>query len=89
MFPASLPPFEEDGAWVSPGGDIWVARSRSANDGVSVIDVLDDAGARRGSLRLPQARRVLTLDRHGVYLVHTDDDGLQWVERYPWPAGLR
>lgn len=89
MFPASLPPFEENGAWLSPGGDIWVARSRAANDEVPVIDVLDNAGTRRGSLQLPEARRVLALDRNGIYLVHTDDDGLQWVERYAWPAGLR
>lgn len=89
MFPSFLPPFEEGGAWLSPGGEIWVARSRAANDAVPLIDVLDAAGARRGSLRLPAGRRVLALDRNGIYLVHTDDDGLQWVERYTWPEGLR
>ena len=54
-----------------------------------MIDVLDQGGVRRASLRLPVGRRVLALDRRGVYLVHTDDDGLQWVERYAWPAELR
>ncbi|HSA58021.1 MAG TPA: hypothetical protein VLE53_20070 [Gemmatimonadaceae bacterium] len=89
MFPRTLPPFEEDGAWLSPGGEIWVARSRAANDAIPVIDVLDPSGTLRGSLRLPAGRRLLALEPNGVYLVHTDDDGLQWVERYAWPAGLR
>lgn len=89
MFPRSLPPFEEDGAWLSPGGEVWVSRSRAANDPLPLIDVLDGAGTRRGSLRLPEGRRVLALGRTGIHLVHTDDDGLQWVERYAWPAGLR
>lgn len=88
VFPPALPPFEEQGVWLSPRGDIWVARARAAKDAVPTIDVIDAAGALRGSLRLPLGRRVLKLERNGIYLVYTDDDGLQWVERYAWPSGL-
>lgn len=89
LFPKALPPFEATGVWLSPRGDVWVSRSRALEDSVPVVDVIDPAGARRGSLHLPIGRRVLALEREFIYLVHTDDDGLQWVERYAWPAGLR
>jgi hypothetical protein len=31
----------------------------------------------------------VALDRSGIYLVRVDDDGLQTLERYPWPAQLK
>ena len=87
--PPTLPPFEEDGAWLSAGGDVWVHRSTPASDSVPRIDVLTPQGTLRGFLRLPVGRRILALDRANLYLRHTDDDGLQHIERYALPAGLK
>ena len=46
-------------------------------------------GRRKGHVLLPAGRRLAGLERGGIYLVRTDEDGFEWVERYGWPAGLR
>ncbi len=88
-FPKHKPPFEEGGAWLSPGGDVWVARSRSRGERAVTIDVLEPSGGLRRQLRLPEGRRVVALERGGIYLARVDEDGLEFLERYAWPAGLR
>jgi len=89
LFPRVKPPFEENGAWRSPGGDIWVARTRAAGAASRQVDVLDPNGALKRQLRLPDGRRVVALEQGGIYLAREDEDGLQYLERYAWPAGLR
>lgn len=89
MFPRTLPPFEENGVLRSPAGELWVIRSHSAGDqGGGQVDVLDMAGRLMRSVTLPAGRRLLALEHRGIYLVREDDDGLQYLERYAWPAGL-
>lgn len=89
MFPRHKPPFEENGAWLSPGGEIWVVRSRPAGDPSAVVDVLDSGGVLRRVVRLPPGTRLVALERGGIYLVRTDADGLEFLQRYAWPAGWR
>jgi len=48
--------------------------------------VFDDAGAMIGSLRVPKDRRLVAVGRSHVYLVASDDDDLQTLERYPMPS---
>ena len=90
QFPQHKPPFVERGAFRSPGGHVWVVRSP---EGPALkgnrIDVLDATGTRIRELALPAGRQLLALERGGVYLVHEDADGLQYLERYTWPQGLR
>jgi hypothetical protein len=90
QFPPHKPPFVERGAFRSPGGHLWVVRSPA---GVALkgthIDILDSAGRRIRELDLPVGRQLVALERNGVYLVREDDDGLQYLERYTWPRGLR
>lgn len=90
MFPRTKPPFVEGGLIRSPGGQFWVIRSpaTAAIQG-SQVDVLDAAGKRIREITLPAGRRLVGLDRGGIYLAREDDDGLQFLERYAWPAGLR
>lgn len=89
MFPRTKPPFVDNGVFRSPGGQLWVERTPH---GVSLrgtrIDVLDATGRRIREITLPEHRHLLGLDRRGVYLVHEDEDGHQYLERYRWPAGL-
>lgn len=90
MFPAQKPPFVEDGVFRSPGGQIWVVRSPATGTTRSRrVDVLDAGGRRIRELELPAGRKLLALERRGIYLVEEDEDGLQYLERYGWPAGLR
>lgn len=90
QFPTHKPPFVERGAFRSPGGQIWVVRSptTAALKG-NRVDVLDASGRRVRELELPAGRHLLALERTGVYLVREDDDGLQYLERYAYPQGLR
>lgn len=89
IFPSHHPPFIESGALLSPGEDVWVARSMASGERVPRIDILSNDGRRKGHLMLPEGRKLVALERSGVYLVRTDEDGFEWVERYAWPAGLR
>jgi hypothetical protein len=90
MFPVHKPPFVERGAFRSPGGNIWVVRSPVGNRlNGDRVDVLDSNGRRIREVQLPTGRHLVALDRRGVYLAHEDEDGLQFLERYTWPQGLR
>jgi hypothetical protein len=85
VFPTHKPPFVENGLLRAPNGDLWVIRSAPFAAEVQRVDILSGAGARTASLDLPRGRRLVALDRRGVYLVRVDDEGLEWLERYAWP----
>lgn len=89
IFPEHKPPFIEDGVFRSPSGHLWVVRSPviGASQG-DRVDILDESGRRIRELDLPSGRRLLGLEGRGIYLVHEDEDGFQYLERYSWPAGL-
>lgn len=89
IFPERMPPFVENGARLSPRGDIWVERSRSTSDRAPRFDVLGVDGKVRATVQLPRSTQLVALDRHGIYLVRIDDDGLQFLERHAYPDGLR
>jgi hypothetical protein len=89
IFPAVMPPFEEKGVLLAPGGDLWVRRTGSVRERAARVDVLDAHGALRGVVRLPPRTRLLSLGVDWVYVASTDDDGLQTLQRYAYPAALR
>jgi hypothetical protein len=89
LFPPQMPPFEAGAAMLAANGDIWVRRSVAASERSSRVDVLDARGRLRGVVRLPSRSRLLGLGVASVYLVVEDEDGLQTLERYPWPVGLK
>jgi hypothetical protein len=88
-FPPFLPPFGEKAVVRSPNGDLWVTRSASSGTLAFSIDILGSSGRVLRTVMLPPARRVVALDRRGVYLSHVADDGTELLERYPWPSELR
>lgn len=90
IFPVHKPPFIEGGVIRSPAGQLWVIRSPGTGGAhPQRIDVLDAEGRRVRELDLPRGRSLLGLERLGVYLVRENADGLQYLERYAWPEGLR
>lgn len=86
IFPEVLPPFEVNGALLAPNGDVWVKRTRPASSARARVDILDARGALRGTLQLPPRTRLFALGERGVYLLNTDADGFQVLERYAYPS---
>ncbi len=89
LFPAVLPPFELQGALRAPNGTIWVKRMVAATDKSARVDVLDAHGALRGYIMLPPRSRLLAVGAASVYIIATDEDGLQTLERYAIPPQLK
>jgi hypothetical protein len=81
-WPTTKPPFSPGATWIAPNAEVWVMRSRAANDSVPVADVFDDHGRRVGSVRLPAGTRLVGFGAARAYLVRTDSDGLQFLQRY-------
>ncbi len=87
-FADTKPPF--DGAnqaalMVAPEGEAWVLRTRPATDKVPTYDVFDKTGALVKKVSLNPNSRVVGFGRGTVYVARTDDDDLQWLQRYRRP----
>jgi hypothetical protein len=85
-WPEFKPPFMANRVWVTPTGEVWVRRHVPAGR-PGEIDIFAAGGVRRGNLTLPPHRRIVGFGRGVVFLVHTDEMGLQWLEGYRRPAG--
>ncbi len=81
-FPEFKPPFGENTAVVTPEGQVWVMRSQRHDYTDTWYDVFDRRGTRVRQVRLSNRRRVVGFGRGVVYVVVSDDDDLQWLERY-------
>jgi hypothetical protein len=80
-WPEKLPPFRPKRSLVTPDGSLWVERYGSAGS-APVLDVFDARGIKTGEMTLGPDRRVAAFGAGIVFLVFTDEVGLQWVERY-------
>jgi hypothetical protein len=73
------------GVLAAPDGGILVLRL-AAGDGVATIyDLVDRRPGVAGRLTLARHQHIAGLGRASLYVVSTDDDGIQRVGRYPWP----
>lgn len=80
-WPDTKPAFVSNGVYVTPEGDIWVRRHVPAGE-PPMIDVFGEDANLKARLRLPEGRRIVGFGRGTLYLIRTDEDGLQWLERY-------
>ena len=69
---------------VDPAGRAWVRRHLEAGE-APVYDVFDRAGEREVVVELPPERRVVGFGDRTLYVVHMDEYGLQYLERYALP----
>ena len=90
-WPREKPAFETTtlpfaaGALVAPDGRLWVPRHGPAADPVRRYDVFDGFGAVVAQVALPPRTRVVGFGARSVYLVRTDDDDLQYLQRHALP----
>ena len=86
-WPEYLPPFLGGGQSIlaAPNGQVWVARTREAKDEVPTYDVLDASGRVAMRVSLAAKTRVIGFGNGVVYAVRSDEDDLQYLQRYRMP----
>lgn len=78
------PPFVGSLPLVGPDGTLWVERSVLPGR-APLFDIIGPDGAVARRVQLPAQRRLIALGTRWLYVVQTDDDGLQRLERYAYP----
>lgn len=82
-FEDTKPPFTGDNSVVvAPEGEVWVLRTRPASDKTPTYDVFDRAGKLTRKVSLNPNSRVIGFGKGTVYVVRTDEDDLQYLERF-------
>jgi hypothetical protein len=84
-FPAFKPPFEMGRTVARPNGELWVLRSRAANDRVAVYDVFTRARGLVRRVAFPPATEIIGFGKDAAYTLRLDDDDLQYLERWRLP----
>ena len=88
-FPETMPAFSgRDAVLITPEGEVWVSRLRAGSDKTPRYDVFDQKGQRIGEVTLRPESRVVGFGKGTVYVARSDEDDLQYLERYPRPARL-
>jgi hypothetical protein len=82
-WPDELPAFLPGALVVTPEGEAWVRRSMAAGAASAVYDVVGRAGTPVAALTMARRVRIAMVTARWVYAVRTDEDDLQYLERYP------
>jgi hypothetical protein len=86
QWPDVMPPFTGSRAVLAaPNGELWVRRAQPASSKTTVYDVFDATGRLARQVSLDGDRTILGFGPGAVYVARTDEDDLQWIERYRWP----
>jgi hypothetical protein len=85
-FPEYMPPFGTGAVNVAPNGDVWVRLNRSADNPEPLFDVFNSNGRKVRQVQLEQGRRLVGFGTGSFYAVLIDEDDLQWLEQYSYPA---
>jgi hypothetical protein len=84
-WPETAPPFDSSPLLSSPDGRLVIARLPSADKPGARYDLIDRRGVSTGQLLLAADQRVLGFGGAAIYVITTDDDGIQRLQRHPWP----
>lgn len=85
-FAETKPPFAgQAGVLVAPEGEVWVLRTRPATDHTPVYDVFDNSGRLARKVSLARGSRVVGFGRNSVYVVRTDEDDLEYLQKFNRP----
>lgn len=80
-WPDVMPPFDGS-ARITPESEVWIERSRPASAKRALYDVFDAQGRLVRQVELAEGRRLIGFGAGVLYAVRTDEDDLQWIERY-------
>ena len=88
-WPATMPPFFRGAAIVrasTTSPQVWVLRAKIKASEQAQYDVFDDRGQLIARVQLPMNTRIVAFDARMAYVVRTDADDLQYLQRYRLPA---
>ena len=82
-FAATKPPFLFDAdIHVTPDGQVWVPRTRAADDSIPFYDVFDRRGRKIQQVKLRPSSSIIGFGRGTVYVIRVDGDDFQHLERF-------
>ena len=81
-WPSHKPPFLEQSVLAGPGQQLWILRTQPAGQDLARYDVIDSTGTVIERVTVPVKSRIIGFGVSTVYVARTDEDGLQWLERY-------
>jgi hypothetical protein len=81
-WPTHKPPFLEQSVLAGPDKQLWILRTQPAGQALARYDVIDSTGLVRERVTVPAGSKIVGFGASSVYVVRTDEDGLQWLERY-------
>jgi hypothetical protein len=85
-WPEQMPAFSGTGSVIAaPTGTVWIRRLGPAGARTLTYDVVDRKGAVIERVEIPADHSVVAFGRGMVYVVRTDEDGLQHLQRYRRP----
>ena len=84
-WPATIPPFQPLPFVAVPDGTVLILRTPTADHPGHRYDRIDRFGKLIGWLELPATERLAGIGGRSAYVVSTDEDGLQHLQRHPWP----
>lgn len=80
-FPDYLPPFSGEALHFAPDGRLWIQRTLPV-DSLPRYDVIDQRGHLVQRVTLPRRSRVIGFGTSSIYVVRTDENDLQHLQRY-------
>lgn len=84
-WPEFIPPFQTRPMIPLLDGRVLVLRTPTAEVPGNRYDLVDRNGRRVAIVDLPESDRLLAVGTRGVYVIATDQDGIQRIRRHPWP----
>jgi hypothetical protein len=81
-WPAQKPPFDAQGVFVTPEGELWIRTHQPAGAKRQRYDVVDAQGRLVRRVELADDRRLVGFGRGTLYTVRRDADDLEWLERF-------
>jgi hypothetical protein len=82
-WPETMPAFTGPrSVLATPAGELWVRRAQPAKADGALYDVFDARGQLVRQVALTGRRSVLGFGPGVVFVARTDEDDLQWIERY-------
>jgi hypothetical protein len=87
-WPAVVPPIGHDGrftAMADLGGHVIVHHTAGIGEAIRRYDVIDRTGQLVRQVSVPKDHRLIGFGRGTAYTIRTEEDGLQYLQRHPWP----